>query len=677
MATAGPYGSDAMNELELLLSWQLRRDGSDIEIRSLKSRALLTYLAIESGKFHSREKLASLVWSSTDQQRARASLRQSLSDIRKAAPDFFEDAMQFKGTACSLRRGALVTDFDLALKALDAYSETPENLVSLAGIHSILLEFQGLTTAYEEWRQSVVSSMADAAIETLRHHFAQSGRGDLQRLKLAKLAMAIDPFAEDALRSVMQIEFKLGNSAAALRSYGEYCAHIEAELDAEPSPATQDLAVAIKLATGAEDDLPAENDPVSSATLSSGLIAPLKAQQDPISVAVLPFECIGPADIPGFVPLGLLDFITVSLASFHAPSVISSNSTRRYLDQRPPPSTIRQELGASYVVYGSLNQSSDDRMTVAVQMAETASDRVIWATHHHCSVADILAMRTSLAEEIAQAVVPSLDLAELDRTRYLSDAELEPYHLVVRAKDLIFRMDRTTFERAGDLLQQAVAMESAFAPAHALLAEWHAINAWQGWSQSLDVECDKLFEHVQRAIQLRPLDGRSIALLAHARFMFRREHDAAMELGAKAIEINPSDSETLIWSVPALAYSGVPARAIENGEKAIKLSPLDPFSFRNEHFLSVAHYVSGNYETAADLGFSSFRKAPNYSSNIRATIASLSAANRLEETRELVAQHKRLHPDFSTQVFIPQHGFRHASDRETYASHLRRAGLPK
>ncbi|MEM7683350.1 MAG: BTAD domain-containing putative transcriptional regulator [Pseudomonadota bacterium] len=588
--------------------------------------------------------------------------------------------MQFKGTACSLQRGALVTDYDLALKALDAYSEMPENLMSLAGIQSILLEFQGLTTAYEEWRQSVVNSMADAALETLRHHFAQSDRADSQRLKLAKLAMAIDPFAEDALRSVMQIEFKLGNSAAALRSYGEYCAHIEAELDAEPSLATQDLAVAIKLASGAEAGARPQVDPqgiARSHAPHTPLTAPATAPPDPTSIAVLPFENTGPGEIPDFVPLGLLDFITVSLASFQMPSVISSNSTWRYLGQRPSPSLVGRELGVQYVVYGSLTQSSNDRLTLAVQMAETASDRVIWAARHHCSVADILAMRTTIAEKIAQAVVPSLDLAELDRTRSLTDAELEPYHLFVRAKDLIFRMERTQFGRAGELLQQAVAMERGFAPAHALLAEWHAINVWQGWSQSPEAECGRLFDHVQRAIRLRPQDGRSIALLAHARFMFRREHDAAMDLGARAIALNPNDSETLIWSVPALAYSGAPARAVENGEKAIRLSPLDPFAFRNEHFLSVAHYVNGDYDSAVRLGLSAFRKAPNYSSNIRATIASLSAADRLDDAGELVAQHASLHPEFSVRAFIPQHGFRDAADREAYARHLRRAGLPK
>ena len=249
--------------------------------------------------------------------------------------------------------------------------------------------------------------------------------------------------------------------------------------------------------------------------------------------------------------------------------------------------------------------------------------------------------------------------------------------MVLRAKELIFRLEKSEFLNAGNLLRQAVGVSPYFAPAHTLLAEWFAINLWEGWSMDPDKDRKSLESHVRRAISLSPGDGRAMALWGHSRFMFEREHDAAIRLFREAVDLYPNDSETLIWSVPGLAHGGDPAGAVENGTRAMQLSPLDPFLFRNEHFLSVAYYANENFDAAADLGLSSFRRAPDYSSNLRATIAALSAADRLDEAEPLVSHHCEIEPEFSVESFIPRHGFRDEADRRRYGVHLIRAGIPR
>ena len=168
-----------------------------------------------------------------------------------------------------------------------------------------------------------------------------------------------------------------------------------------------------------------------------------------------------------------------------------------------------------------------------------------------------------------------------------------------------------------------------------------------------------------------------MSLMGHNRVMFHRAYDEALDLFEHAIELCPNDSETLIWSVPTFALAGQPERAVEVGSKALGLSPLDPFSFRNEHFLSLAKYAAGDFESSAELGLSSFKKAPNYGSNIRATVAALAAAGRHGEALPLVEQHGRVEPGFAVEDFIVRQGFRSEEDRRLFCDRLIEAGMPK
>src|ERR1700754_1922202 len=66
----------------------LRFNGRLIELRTQKANAVLSYLALNETKHESRERLVGLLWSRSDEERARASLRQVVRELRSA----FEDA---------------------------------------------------------------------------------------------------------------------------------------------------------------------------------------------------------------------------------------------------------------------------------------------------------------------------------------------------------------------------------------------------------------------------------------------------------------------------------------------------------------------------------------------------------------------------------------------------------
>lgn len=84
-------------------------DGTAIDLPTRKSRLLLAYLAVPAGQSHAREKLAALFWGDTEEEQARASLRQALSALRKTLGP---DALAAEPDRIALAAGVLRTDID-------------------------------------------------------------------------------------------------------------------------------------------------------------------------------------------------------------------------------------------------------------------------------------------------------------------------------------------------------------------------------------------------------------------------------------------------------------------------------------------------------------------------------------------------------------------------------------
>src|ERR1700709_114586 len=108
--------------------------GRLIELRTQKARAVLSYLALTEAKHESRERLVGLLWSRSEEDKARASLRPGERELRSA----FEDA----GYA-GFSAGRLSIHLDVAKVEVDV-----ESIIRQAeggSVHPLLLNTPPLT----------------------------------------------------------------------------------------------------------------------------------------------------------------------------------------------------------------------------------------------------------------------------------------------------------------------------------------------------------------------------------------------------------------------------------------------------------------------------------------------------------------------------------------------------
>ncbi len=249
------FGGETVAHLSLSLlgSFQATLDGQPITgFKSNKIRALLAYLAVESGRPHRRERLAGLLWPDWPDRDALSNLRYSLSDLRRAINDHAADppfllisreSIQFNSSS---NYGLDVTAF---IEGIEADKNCPSYLDQLNKAIDLyqgsFLEGFSLddSPAFEEWMLLTRERLARQASSTL-HTLAESceDRGDYEQAQsYAYRQLELEPWDETAHQQLMRVMALSGQRSAALAQY-ESCRKILAdELQVEPTEETTKL----------------------------------------------------------------------------------------------------------------------------------------------------------------------------------------------------------------------------------------------------------------------------------------------------------------------------------------------------------------------------------------------------------------------------------------------------
>ena len=138
--------------LRLLGGFDARVDtAAPLELRRKKAKALLAYLAVNAGQAQSREKIAGLLWGNSDEEQARANLRQMLSELRKSFPEAVLRDLRIDGEEFSLDPGAAEVDVTAFTEAVA--EGTPPSLQRAADLYrgELLAGFSLREEAFEEW----------------------------------------------------------------------------------------------------------------------------------------------------------------------------------------------------------------------------------------------------------------------------------------------------------------------------------------------------------------------------------------------------------------------------------------------------------------------------------------------------------------------------------------------
>ena len=249
-------------EICLLGTYQVTRDSVRITaFDSNKVRGLLAYLVVESERAHARDTLAALLWPDSSQEAALSSLRNALSNLRRALGDHeaaplyllitretvqFNRSSDFSLDAADLLRPASVSPPPYLLSTPD---EIERCTSAVDGYRGPFLAGFSLPdcAAFEEWISLWRERLGRIALEKLSRladHYESCGEY-ARSLEFAQRMVALDPWLEESQRQVMRVLALSGQRSAALAQY-EICKRALAdELGVEPADETRRLYSAI------------------------------------------------------------------------------------------------------------------------------------------------------------------------------------------------------------------------------------------------------------------------------------------------------------------------------------------------------------------------------------------------------------------------------------------------
>ena len=394
------------------------------------------------------------------------------------------------------------------------------------------------------------------------------------------------------------------------------------------------------------------------------------------SIAVLPFENIsGEADQEYFVD-GITEDIITALSKNRWLSVIARNSTFAYKGKSPDVRTVADDLGAEYVIEGSVRKSGN-RVRITAQLIDATSGKHIWAERYDRVLEDIFAVQDEITETITATIEPELGAFESKRAGRKPTENLDAWDCYHLALSHMYRFDKENNLEAQRLFRRAIEVDPDFAMAHARLAYCMSASMVYFETEPTAELLDEAYLIAQRAALLDDQDA--VAHFAVGRIqLLKREYDHAIAEFQTSVKLNPNLAQAHCALGDAMTYVGRLDESISSFEEAVRLSPHDPYRWGFLMYGSIAHLFSKQHELAAEWAEKAVGVPNSHYWANAALVAALGHLDRPDETRSAVEELLRRKPKF-TCSFAKDHLFyiKSLAQVDHYVDGLRKAGLPE
>ena len=239
--------------------------------------------------------------------------------------------------------------------------------------------------------------------------------------------------------------------------------------------------------------------------------------------------------------------------------------------------------------------------------------------------------------------------AEIDRVKRKRPDNLDAYDLVLRAIPHVYVAMPAEAAKALPLLEQSLALEPGYASAHGLLAWCHEILFVRaGLKEGNRVEA---IRHARAAITHGRDDATALALGAFVTGMVEHDRVTAIEAFERALALSPSSAFALFLGSAILAYAGDAERAIDWGERALRISPNDRLAYVPYHVMAIPHFLRGRYEEAENCARRAVQYNPGFSFPHCILAAALVKLGRTEDAKRSAIEVLELQPSFSSSGF--------------------------
>src|ERR1700690_1140544 len=289
------------------------------------------------------------------------------------------------------------------------------------------------------------------------------------------------------------------------------------------------------------------------------------------SVAVLYFENLSGAKEDEYLRDGITEDVITELSKIRGLNTFSRPTVLAFRDKSVTPAQIGQQLGAAYVLTGTLRRAGA-RLRINAQLVDTQTDFPLWSERFDREMKDVFEVQDEMARKIAEALRVTLSPQELEALADKPTENLQAYDLYLRGKRYARRLTRQDVEFALQMFENAVTLDPSFALAYAACA--NACAMYYSLFSRDQVWIERGREASGRAVALRwdlPETHLSQAWVLYAAGLY----DEAVRMVKKAIERKHDCDGAYYLFCRALFAAGRYQEVLDLAEAAIESSGED------------------------------------------------------------------------------------------------------
>jgi len=538
--------------------------GRLVELRTKKASAVLSYLALTDAKHENRERLVGLLWSRSDEEKARASLRQVVRELRSA----FEDAGYggFDAGRLSIRLNAekVEVDVESIIRLAESGSVHPLLLNTPDLGERILEGMDDLDPSFRIWVLAKRQTIHDRLMRSFGAGLVATDVAAGVKTEIATAIVNLDPSHEEASCHLMRVHAEEGDVAGALRVYKALWDLLERDYGMEPSPVTEELVARIKLGAF---ERPASRIGVQLDSQSAGPIVPEARHSGTsakIRLVLRPFQMHGVDSDHAHLVQGFSLHLAACLVRFREWSVID----RPAAAVAPPPPGVAPQYCIETTAY-----QAGAEINMVMVLRDEATGIYIWGESLRLNLDNWFETQHRIIRRIAASLKVQLSAERLMRLAGEPDVSLDVHDRWLRGQNLMMKFDPESWQRAVIIFRDAIRENPAFSPCYSSLVQMNNIEHFvhPGFLRDLG-KARATLELAKTAVQLDPLDSRAHLCCGWSYVMALQEAEAAPHMKL-ACELNDNDPWTLLSCAHYSAFCGSIEEARLRAGQSLALSP--------------------------------------------------------------------------------------------------------
>jgi TolB-like protein/cytochrome c-type biogenesis protein CcmH/NrfG len=437
--------------------------------------------------------------------------------------------------------------------------------------------------------------------------------------------------------------------------------------------------------------VPLESPPTGTASQSSGsehdstALATkmgVRAPAPRFSLVVLPFANLSGDPAQDHVADVITEGLTTYLSRIRDAFVIARGTASTYKSKARNVREIGQELGVRYVLSGGEHHSGS-RVRVSAQLIDVETGAHLWADQFDADRVDLLQMQDDIVTRLARALQIELAAVEAARIPRTQGASQNAEDLALHGEAIFLRYgpSREESEAAFDLCERALKLDSDNVRALSILAERFATRVTGMQSGDREADIRRADELASRALAVEPNSYHAHHAKARVLIGQKRAEEAIIE-AEHSLRLNPSFIPTYLALCQANLMSGLPEKSIEYANRAMRLSPPDPYLYVFYAQEGLAHIMLRQNDRAIACLRRAVANNPEFPTPVAYLAAILALTDQDAEARETLKRYLSLRGTKTRTIaawraMAYSDNLVYLASREWIHEGLRKAGMPE